>query len=285
MREQFSGRPWITSAVFAELIRRISKPSGGLQGAIKPSPSSLYRVTTAAKDLKRRKAAELWEVVVRSRPKDPEARRFLGRSYDLAGAFLSGTDQNSSEHHFEKAIDVLTVAHRDFPSDAPIQQRLAIAISNISALYLNMGDPGRSELSVGRSLDILRRLHDANPSSNNIQKDLARVIRNRAQARLLFGSLSAASDDFEEALRVVESLVKQNPQVSDFRYILGEVYTYLGQIRRNRVGPRRQRAPQPGDHLAERAPRPASNYGPEHLDSDREPLHPRWPREGVRPDR
>ena len=34
-----------------------------------------------------RNAAELWEVVVRASRNDPEARRLLGRSYDLAGAF------------------------------------------------------------------------------------------------------------------------------------------------------------------------------------------------------
>ncbi len=178
-----------------------------------------------------RNAAGLWEVVVRARPKDPEARRLLGRSYDLAGAFRSGTDLSSSETYFEKAIDVLTAARKDFPSDAPIQQRLAMAISNISALYLNMGDPGRAALSVGRSLEILKKLHAANPSSNMLQKDLSRAIRNRGQARLYFGSLSGSGDDFEEALRVVESLVNKNPEVSDYRYILGEVYTYLGQVR------------------------------------------------------
>ena len=178
-----------------------------------------------------RKAAELWEVVVRARPKDPEARRLLGRSYDLAGAFSSGTDLISSEKYFEKAIDVLTVARKDFPSDAPIQQRLAMAISNISALYVNMGDPGRAALSVSRSIEILKKLHAAHPLSNAIQKDLSRAIRNRGQARLYVGSLSGSGDDFEEALRVVESLVDKNPEVPDYRYILGEVYTYLGQVR------------------------------------------------------
>jgi eukaryotic-like serine/threonine-protein kinase len=178
-----------------------------------------------------RNAAELWEVVVRARPKDPEARRFLGRSYDLAGVFLSSTDLSSSEKYFEKAIDVLTVARKDFPSDTPIQQRLAVAISNISAHYLNLGDPGRAALSVSRSLEILKTLHAANPLSNMLQKDLSRATRNRGQFRLYFGSLTGSGDDFEEALRVVESLVNKNPEVSDYRYTLGEVYTYLGQVR------------------------------------------------------
>jgi tetratricopeptide (TPR) repeat protein len=178
-----------------------------------------------------RRAAELWAVVVHARPNDPEARRLLGRSYDLAGIFCSGNDPNASRLYFEKAIDVLTEARKDLPSDAQIQQRLAVALSNLSALHSTRGDPGRAALSVGSALEILRRLHDANPSSTVLQKDLARTIRNRGQFRLLFGSLLGAGDDLEEATSVALSLVKRNPEVNEYRHILGEAYTYLGQVR------------------------------------------------------
>ena len=181
--------------------------------------------------LEARQAAELWEALIRVRRNDAEARRLLGRSYDLAGVLRSSVDLNSSEQYFEKAIVVLSEARKDFPSDALIQQRLAVAISNISTLYLIKGEPGRAEISIGRSLEILSRLRDANPSSNLLQKDLARTFRNRGQTRMIFGSRSGAGDDLEEALRIVESLVKKNPDVSDYRHILGETYTYLGQIR------------------------------------------------------
>ncbi len=181
--------------------------------------------------LEARRAAELWEVIVRVRRNDAEARRLLGRSYDLAGALRSNADMRSSEQYFEKAIAVLSEARKDFPSDAAIQQRLAVAISNISTLYLNKGEPDRAEKSIGRSLEILRRLGDANPSSNLLQKDLARAVRNRGQIRMIFGSPSGAGDDLEEAFRIIEPLVKRNPDVSDYRHILGETYTYRGQIR------------------------------------------------------
>ncbi len=141
--------------------------------------------------LEARQAAELWEALIRVRRNDAEARRLLGRSYDLAGVLRSSVDLNSSEQYFEKAVAVLSEARKDFPSDAQIQQRLAVAISNISTLYLIKGEPGRAEISIGRSLEILSRLRDANPSSNLLQKDLARTFRNRGQIRMIFGSRSS----------------------------------------------------------------------------------------------
>ena len=133
--------------------------------------------------------------------------------------------------NFGKAIEVLSRAQNDFPSDAQIRQRLAVAISNISCLYFYKGDPGRAESSVGRSLELLRQLHDEQPSNIAVKRDLARAIRNRGEFRLWFGSLQGAGDDLEEALDVIESLVARNPDVGDYRYLLGEARTYLGQVR------------------------------------------------------
>ena len=47
---------------------------------------------------------------------------------------------------------------------------------------------------------------------------------------VLLGSLSQAEADFAQARRYIEGVVRDNPKVIEYRYIQGEIYSFLGRV-------------------------------------------------------
>jgi tetratricopeptide (TPR) repeat protein len=178
------------------------------------------------------RAAGTWAKVAKARPGDPEARRMLGRCYDLAAILCSGRDSDESRRLFQKAVKALRQAVADFPAHAETRRNLAKACNNIGVSYRMEGDSVGAERALGESLAISRELRDAQPNSMSIQTDLARTLLVRGQARLqIDASLLAAGDDLEEGRLVIESVIQKNPDVSDNHFILSNTYACLGDIR------------------------------------------------------
>ncbi len=79
-----------------------------------------------------RLAAELWADVVRARPNDPEPRRCLGRSHDIAGwARAEAGDNVGARREFETAVLVLSDAADRSPTDFETRRAVARALDNL----------------------------------------------------------------------------------------------------------------------------------------------------------
>ena len=178
------------------------------------------------------RAAGVWTNVANARPGDPEARRMLGRCYDLAAILCLGRDFDESRSLFQKAVKILREAVADFPAHDGARRQLAKACNNIGVTFRMEGDSIGAERALGESLSIFRTLRDAQPNSMSLQTDLARTLLVRGQVRSQVGALLiAAGDDLEEGRLLIESVVEKNPDVSDNYFILSNIYSCLGEIR------------------------------------------------------
>ena len=91
------------------------------------------------------RAAAVWTSVVSATPDDPEARRMLGRCYDLAAIFRVHPDPALSRQLFEKALTILNDDVRDFPAHTEAWRQLAGSYGNLAYLLglLRARRPGR----------------------------------------------------------------------------------------------------------------------------------------------
>ncbi len=178
-----------------------------------------------------RLAAELWADVVLARPGDPEPRRCLGRSHDIAGWGRAETGDNvGAKREFEKAVEILSDAADRSPTDPETRRLLSRALDNLSVVLRNEDNLAAAERANQRARELLSPLLEARPSSTNLRKAMAASLRLRGQVHLLLGALTSAESDLEQARLLIEGVVRDNPTVTEYRYIQGEICSYLGAV-------------------------------------------------------
>ena len=165
-------------------------------------------------------AATAWERVVRFQAGAPEPRRMLGRSYDLLAIAerRSGTIAEKKQR-FQKAVEVLAAAFRDFPDDEATLRHLALANNNLGCFCRTEGDWAGGETALGQSRDLLRRLLAEEPTSSTYMTDLSRTLLNLGEIRLRTGSLRESESALTEGLAIINQLIQANPQVTAHRYL------------------------------------------------------------------
>ncbi len=125
-----------------------------------------------------RLAAELWAQVVQARPNDPEPRRCLGRSHDIAGWGRSKAGDNvGSKREFEMAVEVLSNAAERSPTDFETRRALTRALNNLANIFRNEDDLSAAERTTQRARELLTPLLDDRPGSTLIRKDMAATLR------------------------------------------------------------------------------------------------------------
>ena len=178
-----------------------------------------------------RRAAEAWERVARIKPDAPEPRRMLGRCFDLLAIGLrrSGTHAEKNRR-FQKAIDVLAAAVRDFPDDDATLRQLALANNNLGSFCRAEGDSVGGAIALGQSRELSRRLLAKQPSSTTYKTDLARTLLNLGEIRLRIGSLRESESALDEGLVILDQVVLANPQVTSYRYLRSQFVDALGVV-------------------------------------------------------
>ena len=141
---------------------------------------------------------------------------------------IRGPRRCGAKREFEKAVEVLSDAAERSPADLETRRLLTRALNNLAVLYRDKEDVVAAERSNQRARELIAPLLEVRPSSTILRKDLAATIQLRGDLRLLAGARGQSESESLVALRLIEGVVRDNPKVIEYRYIQGEVYSYLG---------------------------------------------------------
>jgi serine/threonine-protein kinase len=177
------------------------------------------------------RAIAAWDAVLAARPQDLQARRRLGRCYDLVGVSwgMDGHIQKAMPY-FQNAVDILSEAQMDVPDDSEAKQFLTKALANLSNAFRYNGWLTEFEQGAKRAVVILEALSSNDSSSLAARRELEFAKVKLGMARLLAGAMHPAEVTLTEARLLSEKLVRDNPQVPDYLNDLAQTDVWLGRV-------------------------------------------------------
>jgi tetratricopeptide (TPR) repeat protein len=177
------------------------------------------------------RAIVAWDAVLVVRPRDIEARRRLGRCYDLVGVSWGQVgDIKKAMPFFQNAVDVLSAAVKEAPGDAEANRLLTKALGNLANAHKYNGWLTEFEQGANRSVAFLDALGPRDALDLALGRELVFSKEKLGIARLLAGTIHSAETTLMEARRLCEKLVRDNPSVPDYLNDLAQIDVWLAMV-------------------------------------------------------
>jgi serine/threonine-protein kinase len=170
------------------------------------------------------KAAEELEALSVQRPKDPEVKFALAKSYNLRGLIDGGFgDGASAKKDYECSRDGFLEVLPTYPRRVDCLMGLAAACHNLSRTY-------RTTRNYDKALELLAQSRQYDEEALELSPQSPKLLSNRSMGHWegaillnLLKRVKEARQEYEEALRLSREVLRNNPKVTRFRWLLSDV--------------------------------------------------------------
>jgi serine/threonine protein kinase len=160
-----------------------------------------------------KKAQKLREAVFKVNPKDSKNKEALSRNYQVtAQTLMWNVDTALAADFFEKAIGLRRELVAEKPDSPDLQNRLAVLMSDYSAIAINNVENEKASKLLDESAKILKETIQNHPDHFNTRKALPRVLRAFSQLKSNLGDFDSALKNIDESVALTNELIKQKPE-------------------------------------------------------------------------
>ncbi len=163
-----------------------------------------------------------------AQPKSLE--RLAQAGLDLGGLNNEIGDKEDALHDCREALVIWEKLARENPSDAELQNDLAVCHNNIGGLEREIGRPAQAIAEHEKSRAIWERLAKENPSEAKYQNKLAGCCLNLGGLQSDTGKPTEALANLEKARAIWERLTRADPSAVDVQSDLAKCYNNIATI-------------------------------------------------------
>lgn len=169
-----------------------------------------------------KRAARIWEQLIKEGAKDPRFYKELARAYNILG--IAGSNQESSFLAYQKSLTIRLALIEERPDDAQVIHGLAESFGNIGSVLTDL------ELGLQmclRSVDYAERANRLQPQNVEYATDLAGFYSSTAQRLAARGRTPEAFVYYRRELDHIGKFVNANPSVMSGRQLVISAISYL----------------------------------------------------------
>jgi tetratricopeptide (TPR) repeat protein len=188
----------------------------------------------AASLVPRRRALEMFEVLLAARPDDDDARRSVARASKTLGSTLNDLHRyTEAEAYYARALAIDEGRVAALPRSSQAQLDLSLDLSLLATLRMNYDDPRGALTFWGRTIAVRKALVDADPKDARARGRLAFAYLRSSYVRAVLGDFDGGLADANEALSHADTLVAANPDDAIGRSYTAQAWLRIG---RNEAG-------------------------------------------------
>jgi tetratricopeptide (TPR) repeat protein len=177
-----------------------------------------------------RRARELWEAVLDSRPSAPAKRALASNDHNL-GEFLVAEGQvQEGRRYLELAQGLRGQLAEEHPEDRDYRHDLARTHLRLGALHAHVGERALARTLYEKARGELERLLAEGPPLPAAQRELAQTYVNLGGLDLEAGQRDAALGRFKQSMEVRKRLVAGDPTNAEYQFDLAESCRHLGRV-------------------------------------------------------
>jgi len=136
-----------------------------------------------------------------------------------------------AKQDYDRAFDILTHLHREFPSRAAYKAELGIALQDRGNLFWSQGRQPEARREHQEALALFRELVGSFSSRPHYQKKKGIVLKNLGTVLASSGDRAGAEQSWNQARTIFEKLAEEMPEVPDYQALLAMTLGNLGWLR------------------------------------------------------